>query len=217
MTSSPHLEKLTAGLGSGKYKIDENSFKPYACCKHCHPAINAAQVICAESGLKAGDVEHIVIKTNAVAENLVNNADPQNAYGSKFSIQYCTAAAICYGTVGVDEFGPEKLTDPELRRLMTKTEVTVDAELDEDYRNNPDRWSVWLMITDRTGCCHRQFIAYPKGDPQNPVTYAETEAKVRSLVKAVLPEKGTTRLLQAIDGLESLQDAGDLFRFMMGK
>ena len=65
----------------------------------------------------------IAIKTNAVAENLVNNADPQNSYGSKFSIQYCTAAAICFGAVGVDEFGPEKLNDPALRRLMANTAV----------------------------------------------------------------------------------------------
>lgn len=217
MTTSPHLEKLTVGLGCGKYKIDENSFKPYACCKHCHPAINAAQVICAESGLKAEDIENIAIKTNAVAENLVNNADPQNSYGSKFSIQYCTAAAICFGAVGVDEFGPEKLNDPALRRLMANTAVTVDAELDADYRKHPDRWSVWLMITDSTGCCHRQFIEYPKGDPQNPVTYPETEEKVRSLTKAVLPEQDTTRLIQAIDELESLQDAGNLFRFLIEK
>lgn len=211
MTLTPHLEKLTEGLGSGKYKIDENSFKPYACCKHCHPAVNAALVICAESGLKAADIDHIVIRTNAVADNLVNNPDPQNSYGSKFSIQYCTAAAIRFGKVGVDEFGPGQASDPMLRRLMANTEVAVDAELDADFRQNPDRWSVWLMVTDRTGRCHRQFIEYPKGDPQNPMTYAETEEKVRSLANPVLSKQVTANLLQTIAGLDSLQDVGKMF------
>lgn len=45
MTSKAKLNKLTEGLGQGKYKIDENAFKPYAACKHCHASINAVQLI----------------------------------------------------------------------------------------------------------------------------------------------------------------------------
>jgi len=215
MTAAAHLEKLTAHLGSGQFKIDENSFKPYAACKHCHPAINAAQTLCTANNLAADQIASIYIQTNAVADNLVNNPDPQNTYGCKFSIQYCTAAAIRYGKVGVAEFEPEKIADGELRRLMADTKVVIDAELDADFRQNPEKWSVWLTLTDTAGREYHHFIEYPKGDPQNPVSYAETEEKVRTLAGAVYPEKVIVEeLLQKIDALESLQNASGLFDFL---
>jgi 2-methylcitrate dehydratase PrpD len=103
MLPSPHWNALTGGE-AGKYKIDENSFKPYACCKHTHPANYAAQVLRAEHGLALSDLASLEIKTNAVAKNLVDNPAPQNPYGSKFSLQYCVSAMIKYGKLGVDEF-----------------------------------------------------------------------------------------------------------------
>ena len=152
-----------------------------------------------------------------MADNLVNNPDPKNTYGCKFSIQYCTAASIRYGKVGVDEFGPEKIDDAELRRLMANTEVVVDAALDADFRKNAERWSVYLTLTDKAGREYRHFVEYPLGDPQNPVSYAETEEKVRTLAGTVLPERQLAELLQIIGTLESLQDASGVFDFLVAK
>ena len=220
MTSSAHLEKLTERLGAGKYKIDENSFKPYACCKHCHPAINAAQVLIENNnlnGLAAEQIEHINIKTNAVADNLVNNPDPKNEYGSKFSIQYCIAAAIRYGKVGVAEFEQEKASDKELRRLMSVTKVVVDAALDKDFRSHPDKWSVWVTLTAKDGREYQHFIEYPKGDPQNPVSYAETEDKARSLVETVYSKQNLEQLLATIRIIENAPEISHTFDFLFAE
>ncbi len=217
MTPAAHLEKLTEGLGSGKFKIDENSFKPYACCKHCHPAINAAQMLLArnrQNGLSAEHIARIHIQTNTVADNLVNNPAPQNAYGSKFSIQYCVAAAILYGQVGIAEFEENRLNDAELRRLMSVVTVEADAKMDEDFRKNPDRWSGWLSIVTKGGEQYKQFIEYPKGDPQNPVSYAETEDKARSLVDAVFDEKNLEKLLRTIVFLGKSANVSRSFDFL---
>jgi 2-methylcitrate dehydratase PrpD len=157
------------------------------------------------------------IRTNAVAENLVNNPNPQNAYGSKFSIQYCTAAAIRYGQVGVAEFNMERLNDPDLRRLMSVVTVAVDETLDEDFRKNPDKWSVWVTITANNGEEYQKFVAYPKGDPQNPLSYAETEVKARSLIEDVYEEGKRNALLDAISTLETTVDMSRCFDFLFGK
>lgn len=218
MTPAAHLEKLTEGLGSGKFKIDENSFKPYACCKHCHSAINAVQLLCADyrqKGLSADQIVRILIRTNGVADNLVNNPNPQNAYGSKFSIQYCVAAAIRYGQVGIAEFAENRLHDAELRRLMSTVTVVVDAELDGAFREKPDRWSVWITITTQNGEEYKQFIEYPKGDPQNPVSYAETEGKARALAGTVYGERKREGLLQAVASLEQSVDVSRVFDFLL--
>jgi len=76
MTARPKLSKLTENLGTGHYKIEENSFKPYACCKYCHPAINAALILCYQHSIRPHQVKSITIKTNSVADNLVNNPSP---------------------------------------------------------------------------------------------------------------------------------------------
>ncbi|MDT8901728.1 MmgE/PrpD family protein [Anaeroselena agilis] len=199
----PRLEKLTAGLGGGAYKIDENSFKPYAACKHCHPAINAAQLLLRAPGFDIGRVRSIVVHTNSVAANLVDNPAPQNAYGSKFSLQYCIAAALRFGRVGVEEFAPGRAGDGELRRLMGCVAIEVDPALDAEYRRNPGKWSATVCVTMDDGERCQQFIAYPKGDPQNPVSYAETEDKFRFLAGGVCPEI-VDDLLKTVAGLETL-------------
>ncbi len=203
MTPHARLNKLTDGLGGGSYKIDENSFKPYACCKHCHPANNAAQRLRSDYQLEPRQVKRIRIQTNSVADNLVNNPDPQNAYGSKFSIQYCVAAALRYGKVGIEEFGPDRIGDAVTRELMQKVEVQVDTALEAEYKLNPDRWSVWVSVETVDGKEYRQFIEYPKGDPQSPVSYAETEEKFRSLVDGVYSVKKVDTLLALIRNLDT--------------
>ncbi len=211
VSPSPRPEKLTAGLGGGAYKIDENSFKPYAACKHCHPAINAAQLLLRAPGFDAGRLRSIVVRTNSVAANLVDNPAPQNAYGSKFSLQYCVAAALRFGRVGVEEFAADRAGDGELRRLMGSVAVEVDPELDEQYKRNPEKWSTLVIVTMADGERFQQYVGYPKGDPQNPVAYAETEEKFRALAGVVCAPETVGALRAAASGLEGIANVAGVF------
>ncbi|MDR2007324.1 MAG: MmgE/PrpD family protein [Acidaminococcales bacterium] len=205
MLPNPHWEALTRG-GAGKYKIDENSFKPYACCKHTHPANYAAQLLRAGHGLALGDLETALIKTNSVAKSLVDNPEPQNPYGSKFSIQYCVAAMLKYGKLGVDEFSPENLADPAIRQAMRKFTVEVDPELEREFKERPERWSVDLAIRDKAGRVLHEFVEYPKGDPPNPMTWEESAEKFMALAEPVYG-RGTCEKLCGFIG--SLEKHGD--------
>ena len=136
MVTEPHLEKLTDGLNDGIYKIDNNSFKPYACCKHSHAALYAMQVLRTEHGLKPDDVEAIEILVNEITDFLINNPQPENPYGCKFSIQYCVAGMLKYGDMGVDRFLTEVIGDAEVRSLMAKTKVMRDAAIEAYFQTN---------------------------------------------------------------------------------
>lgn len=214
MTPQARLGKLTEGLGGGAYKIDENSFKPYACCKHCHAAINAAQLLRGNYQLAPQQIKGIHIKTNSVADNLVNNPSPQNAYGSKFSIQYCVAAALHWGRVGVEEFTAENIRDANVRRLMEQVTVEIDPELEAEFKCNPDKWSARVIIDTVDGRQYQQFIEYPKGDPQNPVSYAETEDKFRSLSGGIYSTVAIEQTLAVLKDLETVKNAGEMFKFL---
>lgn len=215
MTPNADLTKLTEQLSYEHFKIDDNSFKPYACCKHCHAAINAVLCLCDQHKLAYNDICSIQVKTNAVADNLVNNPSPENEYGCKFSLQYCVAAASRYHQVSVDEFSPNKAADKELRRIMKNVTVTIDPQLDTEYRRNPQKWSADVLITALSGDTYRKFIKYPKGDPQNPFTYQEAEHKFWTLTQGIYPPATVERLISLIANLEKLDSLTTALAFLL--
>ncbi len=206
VSNTPHWEALKKDLGK-VYKIDENSFKPYACCKHCHPTNYAVQLL-REKGLKLEDVASAHIKTNSVVQGLVDNSKPENPYGAKFSIQYCLAAMFKFGVLGVDEFTESNLADQEIRRVMDKVTLEIDGKLDREFKERPERWSVLLTVTDKNGRVHEQFVEYPKGDPPNPMTWQDSVAKFMALVSPVYGDDRAKKLCDMVSGLEKEKDFG---------
>ena len=105
------LKRLTAGLGR-RFKICEVSFKPYASCRHTHPAIEAALTLKAKYGLTARDVVKVRVGTFSTALKIAGNPKPKTPFAAKFSIQYCVAAALVYGRVWLEEFSEQALRNP---------------------------------------------------------------------------------------------------------
>ena len=88
-------------MSTDKLKIDINSFKPYACCKHCsRRSLRYSRAAQAHS-LQPEDIAKIKLYVNDITNYLINNPQPQTPYGGKFSIQYCSAAMLKFGEVGI--------------------------------------------------------------------------------------------------------------------
>lgn len=209
VSSNPHWEAITENLGTG-YKIDENSFKPYACCKHCHPAIYAGQLLRERIGVKLSEIKSIEILTNEVADGLVNNCEPRNTYGCKFSIYYCLAGMLKFGRLGVDEFSQEAMEDQEIRELMKKITVHIDSKLNDEFKKQPERWSVKVSLQDIKGNTYEQFVEYPKGDPPNPLTWEEGVEKFLNLVTPVYGKEKGEKLadfIEKMDRCDNLHEA----------
>ena len=206
MVTPPHLERLTDGLASGKFKVDENSFKPYACCKHSHASIYATQVLAKEHGLTPDNVKKITLRVNDITNYLINNPNPQTAYGCKFSIQYCVAAMLKFGAVGIEQFGPEMMADPAVRALMTKIEVVFDKDVDAIIKSDPSKLASIVVVETTDGKQYEMEVDYPKGDPDNPFTWEEAVAKFSHLAEPVYGEAVVKKLVALIDTLEDVQD-----------
>ena len=205
VSPKPHWQALTDGP-QDKYKIDENSFKPYACCKHTHPANYAMQLLKAEHGVNLDNVKSVEVKTNNVAKSLVDNKTPLNPYGSKFSIQYCIAGILKFGKLGIDEFNEENLVDKNIQRLMPNITVVVDEKLEKEFIERPERWSVSLTVEDINGNKLDKFVEYPKGDPPNPMTWEEIVDKFMSLAEPCYGKATAGKLCALIDRIEEVSD-----------
>lgn len=74
-------------LDGEEWLIDAVSFKPFAACRHAHPAIDAAMELRATGKLEAP----FVVETFADALTFCDRPDPQTELQAKFSLQHAVA------------------------------------------------------------------------------------------------------------------------------
>ena len=211
MVKEPHIEKLTGGLGTG-FKINENSFKPYPCCKHSHAAIYAALTLRGEQGIAAEKIERVTLLVNEITDSLINNPAPMTPYGGKFSIQYCTACALLKGQVSLPEFAPEALTDEATRRLMQRIEVKRDDDVQRIYDADSTKLATKVVIETKDGRKFENLVEFPKGDPANPMTWEDSRGKFFALAVPVVGQDKAEKLAALVEGMEDVEDMSGALR-----
>jgi 2-methylcitrate dehydratase PrpD len=81
-----------------------------------------------------------------------------------------------------------------------------DPELEKVF---PIQWPASVAIVTNAGEVLRTRIDYPKGDPENPLTWEELIAKFQDLTAPVFDESVKGRI---VDLVRSLEGEGDLDR-----
>ncbi len=189
---------ITEGLGE-RWKISENCYKLHACCGHTHTAIDLALQCVLPS---PSDIQTIQIETYGPGYEIVKEPHPRTPYQAKFSIAYCVAVALLDGQVGLDQFTPQRLTDPAIAALLQRTQVIVAPDLTAKY---PAAWPCRLTIRFANSDPLTGEADYPRGNPENPVSTQELEAKFRALVEPHFGDAAATAAIEAINSLDSPQ------------
>jgi 2-methylcitrate dehydratase PrpD len=158
------------------WKLRETSMKPYPCCRHTHPAIDAALEVREKTG--GALPARVRITTYPAALDVTNRPAPRTRNEAHFSIQYCVTTALLHGRPGLDAFDPEAVADREARRLLENTTVDTSAELASAY---PRRWGAGVEVESADGRRTTVLRRSAKGDPDAPLDDAELDAKVLSL------------------------------------
>ncbi len=205
------LNCLVKGYGEG-YRIEENSFKPYACCRHTHSANYCIEQILASHNLDPEEILSITDATYSTAVQTTNNPYPENPYAAKFSLQFCIAAAIVLKDLSDRVFTMENINNPQIKNLMAKIQVKVNKDLDDDFRKDPNRWSHRLAIALANGETITEQVDYPIGDFKNPFDQPMADRKFRLLAQDMLGEETCSRLLEGLHQLETIQDINTLFQ-----
>ena len=90
---------------------------------------------------------------------------------------------------------------------MAQVQCVKDHRLDVNY---PREWPAWAEVDTRDGRTLRSQVEYPKGDPQNPLTWDELKQKFLTLSAPVISSRQQHRLIAAIESLDALEDTRDL-------
>jgi 2-methylcitrate dehydratase PrpD len=161
------------------WKLPGTSIKPHASCRHTHPPIDAALALRQELTPELDDIAEVEVDTYRAALDLTDNPQPAHEYAAKFSLQYTVACALARGHVGLTDFTPETLTDPDIRRLAARVRVRHSEAIEGRY---PAAWPARVTLRLRSGQQFSHTVEHPKGDPENPVTRDELAGKFRMMV-----------------------------------
>lgn len=189
---------ITAGLG-GQWAIEQVYFKPYACCRWCHAAIDALLAIQDEQGLGADDIAEIQVHTFERALRLSNETDPATLEGAQYSLPFTLAVAAVEGAAGLLPLRPELLGREELVELAGRVRLEVDPELEAMF---PERSPARVVVMTRSRGRHEHTVLDPLGDPANPLSTARLEEKFRALTAGLLSPSRQQALLARVHALE---------------
>jgi 2-methylcitrate dehydratase PrpD len=199
--------KVLEGIGSG-FEILRTSVKPHACCRYMQPPIDGVLKIVRENDLDPERVEKVTVGilragAHLIAEPLEEKYRPQSIVDAQFSMPFGAAVAVLYRKAGLGEFHLSKINSEEVKRMMRRVECVVDPDLDKTF---PKQWCATAEILTKDGKRYFIKIEYPKGDPENPLTWEEMIEKFHSLSNGSLTKGRRIKIVDQVRGLEKIQD-----------
>ncbi len=205
------VSKVLEGIGSG-FEILRTSVKPHACCRYMQPPIDGVLKIVRENDLRPDQVEKVrlgILRAGAplIAEPIENKYRPQSIVEAQFSMPFGAAVAVLYRKAGLGEFHLSKINSEEVKRMMRQVECVVDPDLDKTF---PKQWCATAEIFTKDGKRYFTKIEYPKGDPENPLSWDEVIEKFNDLSSRSLTKE---RCLKIVDQVRKLEEIRDLQRW----
>jgi 2-methylcitrate dehydratase PrpD len=178
--------------------------KPYPSCACTHSIIDAILELRDTQGLRPEAVQAITIGVTAMVPKILIHHDPRTGLEGKFSAEFCAAAALVEGRVGIATFTDAKTADPRVRAAVGKVSVVVDPSIPGDLEHH--MWTR-VIVTLADG---RRLEIPPRevrGHPAVPLSSGELRAKFLDCASVALP---TDRAESVAEMLETLEDCPDL-------
>jgi len=199
--------RVLEGIGSG-FQILRTSVKPHACCRYMQPPIDAVLKIVNENNLRPEQVKKItvgVLRAGAplIAEPIESKYNPQSIVDAQFSMPFGAAAALLYGKAGLKEFQPSTIQSKPVKEMMRKVECVVDPELDRTF---PKQWRATAEILTEDEKRYSTTVEYPKGDPENPLSWEEMIERFHDLTGQIMKKDQRLKIVEAVERLDGIKD-----------
>lgn len=209
--------KVTAGLGE-PFEVLRTSIKPHACCRYMQSPIDGVLQIIKKHQLRTADIARISIGLLSAGYAIVASPPELKIHvrtmvDAQFSMPYGAAIAAIKGRAFLDEFFEENLKLQEVKELMSKVECIRDPELDKFY---PRRWPAWVRIEDFDGKTYTAEIMFPKGDPENPLSWDELIEKFLNLTHPLLPADRQHEIIACVRQAQQEEYLARLFDLCSG-
>jgi len=192
------------------YGIDKVYVKPYAACRYCHPAIEAALKLSLTLKAKVNAIKQVQVLTYKLAVNKHDHTNINGVSSSKMSIPYSVAVALTTGKAGIDEFSSDYINNQIISSLTKKISVHSDDQLTALF---PKKSAAIVEITTINNEFYSERVDHPKGEPENPLSDEEIMRKFISL--SIYGNKSENDIHEIIQFVWNLpNDLHKLFRLL---
>jgi len=208
---------LMDSLGK-RFEITNVSIKQYPSGRVTHGPIDAALSLRDEEKIDPEEIVDITVRYtkggyNMTCEPADKRRVPTKVQHAKFSLYYNVACALARGHVGLEDFTPEAIADEDVRSLAAKVNVVIDPEIKRVIP--PGIVTVRL----RDNRILQRTIEYPKGTPENPVTFGDCAMKFRQCLNfsaKPLEQSKAEAVIDLVASLESVKDFRVLSSLLIG-
>jgi 2-methylcitrate dehydratase PrpD len=185
-STNSNPEKILADWGH-PYEVMRTSIKPHACCRYKQGPIDCVLKILQDNNLTPRDIDKVVLSVLKAGFALVvdpweRKLKPESIVDAQFSMAFGAAIAILYGKASLEEYHMDNIKSPVVKKMMQRIECVEDSEIEIDY---PQKWPAKADIFTKDGRKLSARVEYPKGDPENPLTWEEIIEKFKRLTEPV--------------------------------
>ena len=183
--------------------------KPYPCCRHIQPAVEALIGILEEENIGGEEVERVEVATYRIAaEHAATGWD--DFASAQLSFPYLIALTLKFRGVKFEHFADAVRRDPALAAMARKLTVTAPPEVDRLY---PQLRPARVTVATARGS-HTRQVEEARGSRLLPLDDAALKAKFLDLAGPVLGPARAKDLAERLWSLDVIDDVASLVQSM---
>jgi 2-methylcitrate dehydratase PrpD len=206
-------ELVTQDLGQD-FEMMRTSIKPHACCRYMQAPIDGLIELAASHDIHPEQVARIEISVleagwPLICEPRKRKYAPSNVVDAQFSMPYGAAVALTDRAAGLDQFTGDSFHSPQIKTLMGKVVLQKDMHIEKNF---PKEWPAIVQVHLTNGKKFKKRIRFPKGDPENPLTWQELSTKFHSLAMRVFPKSRCDQIINSVEGMKPSTVLRDIWK-----
>jgi 2-methylcitrate dehydratase PrpD len=191
------------------FGITDCYIKPYPCCRHIQPAVEALIGLLNDEAIASEEVQRIDVATYRIAAEHAETRWDDFA-SAQLSFPYLMGLALKFRAVKFEHFSEQTRRDPAFGAIARKLSVTAPADVDRLY---PQLRPARVTVTTARGSFTRQADE-ALGSRIVPLDDAGLTAKFLDLVGPVLGAARATDLGEQLWSLDAISDVAPLVESM---
>jgi 2-methylcitrate dehydratase PrpD len=191
------------------FGITDCYIKPYPCCRHIQPAVEALIGLLNDEAIASDEVQRIDVATYRIAAEHAETGWDDFA-SAQLSFPYLMGLALKFRAVKFEHFSEQTRRDPAFGAIARKLSVTAPADVDRLY---PQLRPARVTVTTARGSFTRQADE-ALGSRIVPLDDAGLTAKFLDLVGPVLGAARAKELGERLWSLDEISDVAALVESM---
>jgi 2-methylcitrate dehydratase PrpD len=184
------------------------SIKPSPSGSLTHPGIGEMLRLIRENRITPDQVASVDVGTNKNMPNALIHHHPTDNLQAKFSMEFCMAAALLFGQVGLTQFNDEVVNSRPVQETIKRVHFGVSPVAEAA---GYDKMTTIIDIHMKDGQTISGRADFGKGSPANPMSYDEVAAKFMDCAAyARWPESKSKAIVSTVRKLEDLPDIRQL-------